>query len=191
MVIIDVQPAHVQASLPFIKVNLNGIVVNFNHPEHVVGINVHVVVVNLLRQGGRSDRTGIQVKSNKGERTPMLAPVDSDELALDEPHVRLVRQRHCGSGAGTGPASSDVRQTHEPVEVGDLRWVTNVGQCHSWIKRIMVDGDSEGLEWHDASGNWLEQRASAPPAIVIPVVSISRVWAQKAASQSCPSHTTS
>jgi hypothetical protein len=122
MVIIDVQPTHEQASLPFVKVNLDGIALNFNHPEYVVGIDVHVVVMNLLRQGSRSDRTGIQVKSNKGERAPVFAPVDPNELALAEPHVRLVGQGHWGTCVGvlTGSASSDVRQTHEPVEVGDL-----------------------------------------------------------------------
>lgn len=130
MVIIDVQPAHVQASLPFIKVNLNGMVVNFNHPEHVVGINVHVVVVNLLREVGRSHRTGVQVESNKSKGTHMEAAVDANELALAEAHVRLVRKRRsgtCGS-VRSGPAATDVRQTQQPIEVCDHRRVADVSQ---------------------------------------------------------------
>jgi hypothetical protein len=78
--------------------------------------------MNLLREIGRSSRTGVEVKSNKGERTPVGTTVDTDELALAEAHVRSVRKRRgdaCGS-VRSGPATLDVGQTYEPVEVCDL-----------------------------------------------------------------------
>src|SRR3989442_14261621 len=48
-----------------VEVNLDGLVLHRDHPEHVVPVNVRVVVVNLLSEVGRSNRTGEQVKSNK------------------------------------------------------------------------------------------------------------------------------
>jgi len=62
-----------------------------NHPEYVAPVNMHIVVVNLLEQAGRSNRTGIDIQSNKGERTPVLLAVRTDELALAETHVGLER----------------------------------------------------------------------------------------------------
>ena len=75
-----------------VEVNLDGLVLHRDHPEHVVPVNVRVVVVNLLSEVGRSNRTGVQVKSNKGERAFMQAAVRTDEFALTEPHVGLGRQ---------------------------------------------------------------------------------------------------
>jgi hypothetical protein len=62
-----------------------------NHPEHVVPVNMHVVIVNLVCQLGRSNRTGVDVQSNKGERTSVRAAICADEFALAEAHVRLER----------------------------------------------------------------------------------------------------
>lgn len=91
---------------------------------------MHVVVVNLLREVGRSYWTGVQVKSNKGERAPMEKAIYAYELALTEPHVRLVCKRRSGArrSVRSGPAATDMRQTDEPVEVCDLRGVANVCQ---------------------------------------------------------------
>ena len=91
MIIEDVQSLHFQACLPLVKVNLDGVVFHLDHPEHVVGVDMHVVVMNLLGEHCRSGRTGVQIKSNKGERTLVLLAVRTDELALAEAHVRLVR----------------------------------------------------------------------------------------------------
>jgi hypothetical protein len=174
MVVVHVQPLYEQPSLPSVEVNLEGIVIHLDHPEYVVGIDVHVVVVNLLRQVGRSHRTGVQIKSNKGEGAPMEAAVYANELALTEAHVRLVRKR--GSGARrsvrSGPAATDMRQTDEPVEVCDHRRVANVCQWDSRVQRVVVDRDSEGLEWYDAAGNWPEQGTSAPLIFVVLVAGI-------------------
>jgi hypothetical protein len=83
---------------------------------------MHVEIMNLLNEIGRSNRTGVQIKSNKRERTVMGATVDSNELALTEAHIRLVRKRcHIAcAGVRSGSAASDVRQPHETVEVGYL-----------------------------------------------------------------------
>jgi hypothetical protein len=51
---------------------------------------VHVEVVNLCgdRENCRSNRNGVQVKSNKSECTPMELTVNPDELAQGKAHVR-------------------------------------------------------------------------------------------------------
>lgn len=101
-----------------------------DHPKHVVPVNVHVVVVNLVSELGRSGRTGVQVKSNEGERASMLSVVRTDEFALTETHVSLERQPHGGvfHRVCSYPAAADMRQSHEPVEVRDLRRVADIGQ---------------------------------------------------------------
>jgi len=86
--------------------------------------------MNLLEQAGRSNRTGIKVKSNKGEGASVLLAVRTDEFTLAETHIGL--ERHSRHGARRGvrshPATADVRQPHEPVEVRNLRWVVDIGQ---------------------------------------------------------------
>ena len=108
MVIVDVKVAHDQACPPLVEVNLDSVVLHLHHPEYVVRVDVHVEVVNLLGKVCRSNRTGIQVESNEGERTPMGATVRTDELALAKAHVRLIREWHCGacSGVRSGPAAA-------------------------------------------------------------------------------------
>jgi hypothetical protein len=48
-----------------VKVNIDCSFRDANHPEHIVRVDVHVVVVDLLRNAGLSDRTGVEVKSDK------------------------------------------------------------------------------------------------------------------------------
>jgi hypothetical protein len=50
---------------------------------------VYVVVVDLLREIGRSNRTGVQIKSNKGQRALMRLAVRTNKLALTKAHVGL------------------------------------------------------------------------------------------------------
>jgi len=91
---------------------------------------MHVEIVGLLREIGRSHRTGVQIKSNKRERAIMRATVDSNKLALAKAHIRLVG-KSCHStfaGVRSGPSAPDVRQPHEAVEVRYLRWVAYVCQ---------------------------------------------------------------
>lgn len=49
MVIEDLQVLHAQAGSPLVEVHLDSVVFHLNHPEHVVRVNVHVEVMNLLR----------------------------------------------------------------------------------------------------------------------------------------------
>ena len=64
---------------------------HLDHPEHVVRVDVHVEVVNLFSDGeaGRSNRNGVQIKSNEDERTPMGLTVATDELAPGQSPCRL------------------------------------------------------------------------------------------------------
>jgi hypothetical protein len=61
---------------------------------------VHVKVMHLLRQFGRSDRTGIEVQSDKSEGTLVRATVCPDKPPLTESHVRLVAQSDSFSSNG-------------------------------------------------------------------------------------------
>ena len=128
MVVEDVHATHPKASARVVKVNFDGTVPHRNHPEHVAPVNMHVVVVDLVinaKGACRSNRTGVAVKSNKGERASMLLAVRADELALTKPHVRLERQPV--PGAHVCSATSYVRQAHEPVEIRDLRLIVDIG----------------------------------------------------------------
>lgn len=122
MVVKDIQAAHAEASLGAVKVNFDGTMPDWDHPEHVVPIDMYVVVVDLIRQLGRSNRTGVEIKSNKGEGASVLQTVRTDKLALTESHVCLERKRRCGTrhSVCSCPATTYVRQTHEPIEIGNL-----------------------------------------------------------------------
>ena len=122
VVVEDLQVPHLQACLGIVEINLKGIVGHLHHPEHIVGIYVYVEVVNLFGEFGRSSRTGIHVKSNKGEGAFVEPTVTTDELALAETHVRLVSQRGSlsGFGVGSGAAPANVRQSNEAVEISYL-----------------------------------------------------------------------
>src|ERR1700730_6231445 len=80
MVIEDSQIADAEASASFVKVHLDCVIVHTDHPEYVVRVDMHVEVVNLFRDVGRSSRTGVEVESNKGKRSVMTSPVRTDEL---------------------------------------------------------------------------------------------------------------
>ena len=129
MIVEGWQTAHAQARPRFVEFDIHGFVRHPNHPEHVVRVDVHIVVVDLVREVGRSDRTGVDVKSNKGKRTLMVSAVRADELALAETHVRLESEgrAHARQSVCAGPAAADMRQAHEPVEVRDLGRIVEVG----------------------------------------------------------------
>ena len=93
MVIVDVQVFDAQAGTCRVEVNLEGVVFDLHHPEHVVRVDVHVEVVNLCSnwEGGRSNWNGVEVKSNEGECTPLGLTVNIDELATGKAHVRSER----------------------------------------------------------------------------------------------------
>lgn len=86
---------------------------------------MHIEVVNLLAENRRSDRTGIQVKSNEGEGALMVTSISGNKLALAKTHVRLIRQRHRNacSGVGSGPAPANMCQSDVSIEVSNLGWI--------------------------------------------------------------------
>ena len=92
MVVEDVHAVHSEAGPRAVEVNFDGTMSNRNHPEYVVAVNMHVVIVNLVRELSRSNWTGVEVKSNKGESASMLLAVRADELSQTKSHVRLERQ---------------------------------------------------------------------------------------------------
>ena len=149
VVIVDLQPAHTQARLPVIEINIHGVVRDPNHPEHIVPVDVDVVVVDLRR---RSDRTRVQVQSDKGERALVLMPIRTDELALAEAHVRLIRESRHGVRLGvcSSPLPANVRQADEPVEICNLGRVVEHGQRVRGVQRIVVNEDRKGSKWRDA-----------------------------------------
>jgi hypothetical protein len=118
MVVKQLQPAHAKASPGVVEIHLNGIMPHWNHPEYIVRIDVYVEIMDLLREIGRSDRTGVEVQSNKSERALVAATVRPDEFPLAESHIRLVRETHRFTGARrAGPAASDMCEAYKPIEV--------------------------------------------------------------------------
>ena len=122
MVIKNFEVADTQARLAIIEIYIDCAVRYPNHPENVVRVDVHVEVVNLLGKVGRSDRTGVQVKSDKSESALVVPSIGADELALAETHVRLEGQlrRGVGESIRSGSATANVCQSDESVEIGDL-----------------------------------------------------------------------
>ena len=124
MIVEDVQITHLQSSLRVVEIDLYGVVPHGNHPEDVVPVNSHVVIMDLLSygQGVRSNWNRVEVQSNKTEGTVMLLTVRTDESALTEAHVGPERQfrNSTSHGVGSRSAALDVRQSDETVEVRDL-----------------------------------------------------------------------
>jgi hypothetical protein len=89
MVVENIQAADEEARPRIIEVNFDRTVFHRDHPKYVFTVDVHVVVVNLVSGLGRSHRTGVEIKSNKGKRTSVLVAVRTDESALTETHIRL------------------------------------------------------------------------------------------------------
>lgn len=134
--------------------------------------------MDLFSELGRSGRTGVQVKSNKGKRAFMVVTVCPDELALTEAHVRLERKT-CGcarDGVCSHAAAADVRQTNKSVEVCDLRRIVEVRQRDGGIQRIVVDEDPEGSKSLHAPRNWIGPVALGVVPVLI-VIGMSRLRA--------------
>ena len=89
MVVENIQATDDEVRPRIIEVNFDRAVLHRDHPKYVVTVDVHVVVVNLVSEVGRSHRTGVKVKSNKSERSLVLVAVRTDESALTETHIRL------------------------------------------------------------------------------------------------------
>jgi hypothetical protein len=180
MIVEYLQTAHSQAGLRFPKVNIDCAVGEPNRPEDVIHINVNVVVVNLCRKICRSDRTGVDVQSDKAECALVPMPIRADELALAEAHVRLVRHRRglARDCVYRGPAAADMRHTHESVEVRDLRRIADAGQRVGGVQWVVMDEDAERSEWRNATRNrvW---------AATVVIVGTGRIRTYKAAAKDC------
>jgi hypothetical protein len=88
MVAENVHARHPKAGPLAVKVNFDRIIPYRDHPEYVVPVDMHFVVVDLLIDARRSNRTGVQIESNKGECASVLLAVRADESALAEAHIR-------------------------------------------------------------------------------------------------------
>src|SRR5260370_40081742 len=143
MVIKDFQISQPQSGPPLVEINIDGIVRHANHPEHLVPVNVHIVVVDLLSNIGRSDRTGIQIKSDKAECGFVMFTVCTNELALTKTHIRLEGERHAGTGRRVGyrAAAADVRQSHVSLKNRYLRRVDDGGQSRGVFAPDVLDED--------------------------------------------------
>jgi len=122
VIVEDVKIMYDQAGLRAVHINRHGIVLYRNHPENVIAINMDVVVVNLLDEVSRPNRAGIKVQSNEGKRAPMLLAVCRNELALAKTHIGLECQPRGDAGCGVGTCSptSDMSESHEPIEIRNL-----------------------------------------------------------------------
>jgi hypothetical protein len=180
VVVEDIQVTHEQVGPRTVKVDLDGMVPHRDHPKHIVSIDVHIIVVDLFKEAGRSNRTGIQVQSNKDESAPMPLAIRGDEFSLAETHVRLERQSRGGArrGVRSHPAAADVRQTHEAVEICDLGRIVDVGQRGGGVQRVMVDEDPEGLESRNPSWNRIRIDARRMFAVAIIIVGDRQLWAK-------------
>ena len=174
MILKELEAPHAQAGARMVEVNINCIVLHANHPENVVHVDVHVVVMDLLGKYRRSDRTGVQVKSNKGERALMLAAIGTDELALAEAHVRPEREHLLRSShrVGSGAAAVDVCQPYKSLEVRDLRRVAEAGKGEGGVQRIVVHEDPKRSQRRAATGD----RVGLAIIFVIFAVRMSRFW---------------
>lgn len=93
--------------MPAVEVNLDGVVTHWNHPEYEVAVNVHVVVMNLCSdRQNRSNWSGVQVESNKGERASMQSAIRSEEFALAETHISPEGQPRGRAVVGVRPGSA-------------------------------------------------------------------------------------
>ena len=59
MIVEDVHARHSKACVLAVKVNFDRVIRYRDHPEYVVAVNMHVVVMDLLIDAGRSNRTGV------------------------------------------------------------------------------------------------------------------------------------
>jgi hypothetical protein len=150
VIVEDFQVTRPQSSLRLVEVDFYGVASYWDHPEDVIPVNVHIVIVDLLsyRQGVRSNWNGIEIESDKTEGTVMLVPVCADESALTEAHVRPECQGHASASHGVCSRSTAlyVCQSDEAVEVSDLRRIADVGERSCGIEWIVVDKDPVGAQ---------------------------------------------
>jgi hypothetical protein len=137
VVIVERLEGELEGSLAAAQGDGDAVVRHRNRPEQPVGCDVGVVVVNLIR----SNWTVEHVKSDEPEGRVVVLPVDRDVLPYHEAHIRLEGRRR---EAGAHADSSDAIESHEPIEIGDLRGVGDIRQrCAGRANGEMVDEDSK------------------------------------------------
>lgn len=117
--------AQLDRSHAIIEIDFDGIVRNWDYPEKTVGRDSGTVVVNLLKDIGRSYRTGVDVESDKHEGAMMVFTVFANVFALHGSHVSA--KRECPSNTGSRSATSDHGVSDQTVEVADLGRITDAG----------------------------------------------------------------
>jgi len=163
MVIEEIEPADTETRAGAVEVHLHGLAWDRHGPEHVIRVDMRVVIVNLLREVGRSDWTGVQVKSNERERASAVATIVPDEHSLVKSHVSLKRQVAGLARFRVEPSSaaSKTGNGNEPIEVGDVRGFVDVSERTAGRWGQMVNEDPEGREWPEPNGNRLGLPASS------------------------------
>ena len=107
--------------------------------------------MDLLGQVCRSDRTGVNVQSNKDKRTLMMLASLANVLSLHKSHVGAERERLSEAGSRASP--TDLGVADDTIKVGDLGWVADLAQRYwSARQREVVDQNAEGCR---AAGNRL------------------------------------
>ena len=98
--------------------------------------------MNLLRYASLSNWTVENIQSYEPENTLMPFAVFCNEHALHETHVRLKRQVMREPRTSSG--ATDSVQSHEALEIRDLRWFIEAcqGSC-SRLSWKVVDEDAE------------------------------------------------
>src|ERR1043166_5203475 len=99
--------------------------------------------MDLLIQICRSDRTGIDVKSDEDERAVMVIAIFAHILTLHESHVGAERDRP--SEPRSGAHATDLRVSDDAVKVGNFGWITDESQrCRNTWQRIMMHENAKG-----------------------------------------------
>jgi len=104
--------------------------------------------VNLLRYASLSNWTVENIQSYEPENTLMPFAVFCNEHALHETHVRLKRQVMREPRTSSG--ATDSVQSHEALEIRDLRWF--IEACQGSCSRLSWKVVDEDAERRSASG---------------------------------------
>ena len=96
-------------------INLYDILRRRDNPKQTIGGNSRTVVVDLLGQVCRSDRTGVNVESYEHKRAMVVLAVVTHILALHESHVGPKRKRLIEAGSRT--AATNLHIADETIEI--------------------------------------------------------------------------
>ena len=138
IVIVGNLRGQVERGLTAAEMDVDGVVWHEDRPKQTIRVDVRVVIVNLTG----ANWTGKEIESDEPKCRVVMLAIHRDVLADHEPHVRLVVQRVTGV---VHARSADPVQSDEPVEVGDLRRLMDVGKRRSGSGNgKMVNQHAEG-----------------------------------------------